>query len=1099
MFVQADNAVDHLPGVRDELAVRGLTSARQDEPYATPRIARGTRVVVVTSTAPRCALALRQAARAGARTALLLDGVTDWRNTLLNPRQTESYLRPAGVDLVLCSGLSDARVLRGLGNRAAATGLPRIDAAFGAPPASRDRRAEPVLVATANTPAFSDAERARLLAALSELRDEAGYAGVPLAWRLTGGLDAELGVASDDRPLREVLAEARATICTPSTLVVESMRAGMPTALLHAEGTPLWHAAAWVWQPSEGASVADPTRVAGPPAGLMRWVDSAQRLLRQLSMPTREQLDRQRECLMWLDASSGGARSAELVAEALAELARLAPPRAAPPEPSAAASGPVASISSAEGVMFEAVAERQRALDNAVATTGRPVRTIVVAWDGDGERRARRALPDATICRLDPHEPWDINTGRLIDAIGGATGEPAAALVHAADTPRLIAQRLPTGAPVVAVAHLGDGAFGGWQSAWAWSAALAVDAGDAPAAQRHAGERGVWVLPADRAEAPAVIAEVLNAASTASTARPALQPFTPALERLPARTPRRDGRRRVVSLVSFEETPLGGVTTFSLRLADAFAANPSLGYDAHTLFVAWDASSASRAHAMLGERASLCVLDRSRPMHEILDHLRRAVELCEPDLVLPNYTDANAMVAAQLRHTGVRCVGIGHTDDDAYRELLLQSEWDGAVAVSESVRSWLEPLAGDRPCETIVYGVPIADRPRTPASAGPLEIVYLGRVVQPQKRVMDLVPVMRELDERGAEARLHIVGDGPAMGPLRRAFARAGLSGVRVEFHGERDAAWVARFLPTADVSLLVSEAEGTSISMLEAMGAGVVPAVTAVASGVSEWVEPRGSGVVAPIGDAEAMADELAWLAADRGRLAALGAEAHRRVASSQSVGAMAQRYAAFFDRVMATPMRRAPDTAGVTPIEPLRWASCEPGDPEAELRWTVERLREAGFARIATEPGEAGDAIVQDARRAAVVEPRGGAPIVRIGQRACRDELIPLVERLAAEGFRRIAIYGLGRHTQWRAGVFGRDDLPVVGIIDDAPPPSGEAFGLPVVTLDAAADRLRPDAVLLSSDAWEDALHERTMPLEAAGVRVQRIYGERLQAAAV
>ncbi|MEO0629321.1 MAG: hypothetical protein AAFY46_01165, partial [Planctomycetota bacterium] len=100
---------------------------------------------------------------------------------------------------------------------------------------------------------------------------------------------------------------------------------------------------------------------------------------------------------------------------------------------------------------------------------------------------------------------------------------------------------------------------------------------------------------------------------------------------------------------------------------------------------------------------------------------------------------------------------------------------------------------------------------------------------------------------------------------------------------------------------------------------------------------------------------------------------------------------------------------------------------------------------------------------------------------------------------GCRRIAIYGLGRHTQWRAGVFDRSDLPLVGIIDDTPPPSGEAFGLPVVTLDEAVDRLRPDAVLLSSDAWEHAMHERAQRLESAGVRIEPIYNTRRQAATV
>jgi len=215
-----------------------------------------------------------------------------------------------------------------------------------------------------------------------------------------------------------------------------------------------------------------------------------------------------------------------------------------------------------------------------------------------------------------------------------------------------------------------------------------------------------------------------------------------------------------------------------------------------------------------------------------------------------------------------------------------------------------------------------------------------------------------------------------------------------------------------------------------------------------------------------------------------------------------MTERYAVFFERVLASPIDRTPDTAGVTPIEPLRWASCEQGDPVEEIAWAVSRLREAGFASVSTDASVPGDVLVQH-MGVAETEVLGGdvgsGKVVRIGERACRDDLVPHVEELVRAGCQRIAIYGLGRHTQWRAGVFDRTDLPLVGIIDDTPPPSGEAFGLPAVTLDEAMDRLRPDAVLLSSDAWEHAMHERAQRLESAGVRIEPIYSTRRQAATV
>src|SRR5690606_24092425 len=89
-------------GVAEALARRGLRAARMseidaaaaDEPAA---------VVVRDLESPLCRYALRQAARWNARTMLLMDGLLEWRNTFVNPRVGESFLRPAPVELIACA------------------------------------------------------------------------------------------------------------------------------------------------------------------------------------------------------------------------------------------------------------------------------------------------------------------------------------------------------------------------------------------------------------------------------------------------------------------------------------------------------------------------------------------------------------------------------------------------------------------------------------------------------------------------------------------------------------------------------------------------------------------------------------------------------------------------------------------------------------------------------------------------------------------------------------------------------------------------------------------------------------------------------------
>jgi len=188
---------------------------------------------------------VRRARDLGVPTVLLVDGVVDFAGVCLNTWLGWRHLRPAPHDLVLAMGPLPAALLEAMGNRVRTTGLPRLGER---PRVRAHARGEgELLVATALTPAMDGAARDRLLAALAELATQARRRSLRVRWRLTGGLDGELGVPADDGPLSDALARARAVVTTASTLAVEAMLAGVPTGVIHPHPWPLWTPAAWVW------------------------------------------------------------------------------------------------------------------------------------------------------------------------------------------------------------------------------------------------------------------------------------------------------------------------------------------------------------------------------------------------------------------------------------------------------------------------------------------------------------------------------------------------------------------------------------------------------------------------------------------------------------------------------------------------------------------------------------------------------------------------------------------------------------------------------------------------------------------------------------
>jgi glycosyltransferase involved in cell wall biosynthesis len=141
----------------------------------------------------------------------------------------------------------------------------------------------------------------------------------------------------------------------------------------------------------------------------------------------------------------------------------------------------------------------------------------------------------------------------------------------------------------------------------------------------------------------------------------------------------------------------------------------------------------------------------------------------------------------------------------------------------------------------------------------------------------------------GTSTPLLVVGDGPLRSEVERA-ARP-----PVHILGQRDD--VPRLLATADFFVLMSEREGFSFALLEAMACGL-PAIVA---DVPENVEAVGdAGLAVPYGDETALTAALRLLVDDGAKRTALGRDARDRVAQLFSAENMLDRTRAVYDEVL-------------------------------------------------------------------------------------------------------------------------------------------------------------------------------------------------------
>ena len=335
-----------------------------------------------------------------------------------------------------------------------------------------------------------------------------------------------------------------------------------------------------------------------------------------------------------------------------------------------------------------------------------------------------------------------------------------------------------------------------------------------------------------------------------------------------------------------------------------------------------------------------------------------------PATFVPNYTEGTYAACARASREAaadMRVLGFVHTDQPYYYDLV--EHYDPLisllVAVSDEVAASLAARLPHRAKDIRVkpYGVDVPEALARAWSdpADPLHVAYAGRLVQEQKNIVRIVPLVRDLLDRSLDFRLTIAGSGSDEAALREGLAELGPEALdKVEFVGRIAQEKMSQFWREADVSILVSDYEGTSISMLEAMANGCVPIVTDV-SGTRATIEDGRNGFTVPVGDMRSMAERIAELAASRDRLSEMGLRAHSFVLQRHSI----RDYVDWFEGLVQEAWQRSPRTwPDDRPLMPPRRCGAPPPTPITLwgrcIRFSGKVRRRLGRAERSAAEGE-------------------------------------------------------------------------------------------------------------------------------------------------
>ena len=185
-------------------------------------------------------------------------------------------------------------------------------------------------------------------------------------------------------------------------------------------------------------------------------------------------------------------------------------------------------------------------------------------------------------------------------------------------------------------------------------------------------------------------------------------------------------------------------------------------------------------------------------------------------------------------------------------------------------------------------------------------LLFLARLV-PTKGLADAVRAVALLAREGRATTLDVVGDGPSRAPAEALAQELGVAGA-VTFHGHVPEAETTRFYLECGMLVLPTEREGFSMTIFQALAAGL-PILTTRVNAAADWlVEPDHVRWI-PAKDPAGVARQVAWLLdhpEDADRMSGLG-PARARLFDEDVLAAEAiERYSSLLARTPTSPGAR-------------------------------------------------------------------------------------------------------------------------------------------------------------------------------------------------
>ena len=252
------------------------------------------------------------------------------------------------------------------------------------------------------------------------------------------------------------------------------------------------------------------------------------------------------------------------------------------------------------------------------------------------------------------------------------------------------------------------------------------------------------------------------------------------------------------------------------------------GYDVHVLVMYY--SDYPNAREMSAEGVHIHVKPFIIDSRQAVKWILEQAESIQPDVFIPDISTPGCFAGKWIKKSGIPVINSHRSDDDNnwgkaiyFSDPKYGYDTSAVFCVSNYLLAQLSQKIKNPNLVTAIIPSGVLIPSYQSKQKNPVSIVYVGRIVQKQKRIMETLSLFVDLAKRFNDITFSFIGDGPDKKQCEEIVANSGYRN-RFTFTGMLKGVVYKEELAKHDIVVLLSDYEGIPGSLMDSMASGLVP-----------------------------------------------------------------------------------------------------------------------------------------------------------------------------------------------------------------------------------------------------------------------------------